>query len=414
MIENNIFYSKLGWFPKDWKLMPLNQLVQLKVRPFKMEDNKEYTLVKVKRRYEGVAVREKLQGKDILVKSQFLIKERDFIISKRQIPHGACGLVPKELENAIVSNEYNVLEVKNEDYLDIEYFNRFVQMSFMKHLFYVYSNGVHIEKMLFKYREWAKVQIPIPPLPEQQKIAQILTTCDTAIEKTTTLITQLKQRKKGLMQQLLTGKMRLKGFSDEWEEVKLETIAWFQEGPGLRTWQFRSQGMRVINITNLKEKGYLDLSLTNRHISLEEWEEKYKHFSIDDKDMVMASSGNSYCKLAIVRKRDLPIMMNTSVIRFKPSKNTSYYFLFNYLKSQLFKNQIDRLITGGAQPNFGPYHLRRVKLRIPKIEEQIAIAQVLTAADEEISKYEEQLTALQTQKRGLMQVLLTGKVRVAV
>lgn len=73
-----------------------------------MQDNEIYQLLTVRRDYNGVESRGQYRGKEILVKTQFKVKENDFIISKRQISFGACGLVPKHLDNAIVSNEYNV------------------------------------------------------------------------------------------------------------------------------------------------------------------------------------------------------------------------------------------------------------------------------------------------------------------
>ena len=146
-----------------------------------------------------------------------------------------------------------------------------------------------------------------------------------------------------------------------WKLVPLTEVARFQEGPGLRNWQFTDEGIKVINVTNLVG-GKLDLTLTNRHVSLEEFKDKYQHFECDENDIVIASSGNSYCKHAVVKKHDLPLMMNTSVIRFKPLDGVDFNYLNQFLKSKSFKRQIDKLITGAAQPNFGPFHLKCLSL----------------------------------------------------
>jgi type I restriction enzyme S subunit len=122
-------------------------------------------------------------------------------------------------------------------------------------------------------------------------------------------------------------------FPIDWKLKLLPEIIWFQEGPGLRKWQFKSSGLKVINVTNLEESGFLNLDSTRRHISWEEFENMYKHFLIDEGDVVIASSGNSYCKTAIVRKRDLPLLMNTSVIRFKALKDLVYGYMLTYLTS---------------------------------------------------------------------------------
>ena len=199
---------------------------------------------------------------------------------------------------------------------------------------------------------------------------------------------------------------------EDWDAAILPSIIWFQEGPGLRNWQFRPRGLKVINVTNLQETGYLDLSKTERHISWEEFERIYKHFLIDDGDVVMASSGNSYCKTSIVREIDLPLLMNTSVIRFKPKERVGRSFMLIYLKSKYFKDQIDLMITGGAQPNFGPAHLNKVFVPLPPTKsEQEAIAEALSDADALIESLEQLLAKKCNIKQGAMQELLAGKKR---
>ena len=195
-----------------------------------------------------------------------------------------------------------------------------------------------------------------------------------------------------------------------WKHSKLPDFAWFQEGPGLRKWQFTDSGCKVINITNIVN-GVLDLNKTDRFISYEELNAKYKHFLCDPGDIVIASSGNSYCKHGIIREQDLPLVMNTSVIRFKPLDNCDYEFLNQFLKSKYLKQQIDILITGGAQPNFGPAHLKEVVLSLPPLPEQQKIAKILSTWDQAIATTERLIAASQQQKKPLMQQLLTGKKR---
>ncbi|CAL2101867.1 Type I restriction-modification system, specificity subunit S [Tenacibaculum sp. 190130A14a] len=261
-----------------------------------------------------------------------------------------------------------------------------------------------------------KIKIALPPtLKEQKAIATALSDVDDLIASLESLIAKKQAIKQGAMQQLLTpphkGGKRLPGFSGEWMEKSLTELAWFQEGPGLRKWQFTTKGIKVINITNLVD-GYLDLDKTTRHISWDEFHKMYKHFEVDEHDIVVASSGNSYCKTSIVRQQDLPLVMNTSVIRFKPNSIMNYQLLLILLKSSQFKKQIDLLITGGAQPNFGPVHLPKVFFSIPESkEEQKAIAEILSDMDAEIAQLETKKAKYQQLKQGMMQELLTGKTR---
>lgn len=199
---------------------------------------------------------------------------------------------------------------------------------------------------------------------------------------------------------------------EDWDVFSLPEIIWYQEVPGLRKWQFKSNGLKVINVTNLQDNGHLKLDRTDRHISWDEYEKNYKHFMCEEGDLVIASSGNSYCKTSIVRACDLPLLMNTSVIRFKPLSGFSKTFMDVYLKSPYFKEQIDLLITGGAQPNFGPAHLNKIKIISPKSKkEQKTIGETLSDIDTLIIELEKLIAKKQTIKTATMQQLLTGKTR---
>ena len=101
-----------GAFP-DWNEYALKEILLLQSDSLSMGDEETYELITVKRGFGGVKSRGHFKGRDVLVKNQFTIHENEFVISKRQIVHGACGLVPSELDGAIVSNEYNVLHRNN-------------------------------------------------------------------------------------------------------------------------------------------------------------------------------------------------------------------------------------------------------------------------------------------------------------
>jgi type I restriction enzyme S subunit len=100
---------RLGRLPNGWTKAPLSRFLKEVRRPLKMGDDTEYRLVTVKRSRGGVVERSVLAGREISVKSQFYVRSGDFLISKRQIVHGACALVPNVLDGSIVSNEYAVL-----------------------------------------------------------------------------------------------------------------------------------------------------------------------------------------------------------------------------------------------------------------------------------------------------------------
>lgn len=271
------------------------------------------------------------------------------------------------------------------------------------------------------------IQIIVPSLNEQEKIATIFTDINNTLKKTNRLIQKRKLLKKGLMQQLFTKGIRHLKFKEmcwgynrnikipeEWDFNYLESFVFFQEGPGLRNWQFTKNGMKVINVGNIVD-GKLDTSTTTRHISQKEFNKKYTHFELEYNDIVISSSGWSYGKVAIVKKTDLPLMLNTSVIRFKPLNNKIIQeFLYHFLNTEFFKRQIDYQITGIDIPNFGSYHLKKMKIMLPPINEQKQIASILSNVDSQINKEKLQKSNLEILKKGLMQKLLTGQIRVRV
>lgn len=175
-------------------------------------------------------------------------------------------------------------------------------------------------------------------------------------------------------------------FPKHWEVVPLDEVVFYQEGPGVQKHQYTSSGVKLINVGNLKE-GILDLTTTFRFISEEEAYGRYKHFLVDEGDLLIASSGITVDslekKIAFVGSTHLPLCMNTSTIRFKPidtRKLDINYFRY-YLATWLFKGQVKRLVTGSAQLNYGPSHLRQMKVPLPPLPEQERIAAILEKAD---------------------------------
>jgi type I restriction enzyme S subunit len=257
--------------------------------------------------------------------------------------------------------------------------------------------------------------LPCPSVPEQRAIAAALSDVDVLIASLDKLIVKKSDLKQAAMQQILTGKQRLPGFKEEWKVKTLPEVCWFQEGPGVRNYQFTSSGVKLLNGTNI-ENGKLNLDSTNRYVSNHEAYGMYSHFLADDGDIVIASSGITidkfHEKVAFVNSTHLPLCMNTSTIRFKiRSKYLTRDFLFHFLKSKSFKEQIGGQATGSAQLNFGPSHVRKVLIKLPAFEEQSAIATVLSDMDAEINALEQRRGKTTALKQGMMQELLTGKTR---
>ncbi|GAB4020523.1 restriction endonuclease subunit S [Spirosoma migulaei] len=410
--------TEVGEIPSDWEIKPIEELA-IKVGSGKTPTGGERVYKTVGRPFVrsqnigwGELLLEDIAFIDDQTHNSFSgteIKENDVFLNITGASIGRSSIANHMLIGGNVNQHVCIIRLeidKNEP----QYLNHFLLSSAGQKQINDFQTGGNRQGLNFS--QIKSILLPLPPtLAEQTVIATALTDADALITQLEKLIAKKKAIKQGAMQELLTGRQRINGFTDEWIEEPLLNVCWFQEGPGLRNWQFTSSGMKVINVTNL-ENGYLNLDKTDRYISMEEFNRVYKHFEIEERDIVIASSGNSYGKISVVRKQDLPLVMNTSVIRFKPLRDIDYYFLLAFLKSSFFKDQIDLLITGGAQPNFGPAHLKKVFIKAPKTkEEQACIGQILSDMDAEIEKLEQRLEKLRLLKQGMMQVLLTGRIR---
>lgn len=197
-------------FHGEWKSFQIGTLLKEIKRPVQWNENDEYSLLSVKRRSEGVVLREKLKGHQILTKKMNYVKSGDFLISKMQVVHGATGLVTSEFNNHHISDSYIVLNSRNPSILDIQFFSWICKQKIMYHKAYLCSYGVHIEKMTFNLQMYLQEKVCIPKTSEeQQKIATVLSAADAEISILEKKLACLKDEKKALMQQLLTGKRRV-------------------------------------------------------------------------------------------------------------------------------------------------------------------------------------------------------------
>jgi type I restriction enzyme S subunit len=189
----------------------------------------------------------------------------------------------------------------------------------------------------------------------------------------------------------------------DWHVASLPDAVFFQEGPGLRKWQWTDSGMKVINVTNILGDGRIDTNNTSRFISIEEYQRTYRHFTVDAGDIVVASSGNTYGKVGRISAKDLPLMMNTSVIRFRSSDPTKLHddFLYAFLRSAMFRDQVESFVIGSAQPNFGPTHVKRMVMPLPPLPIQRRIAGILSAYDELIENSQRRIKILESMARAL-------------
>ncbi len=169
---------------------------------------------------------------------------------------------------------------------------------------------------------------------------------------------------------------------DGWSVRPFEELVYFQEGPGIRNWQYVDEGVPFVNIRCLVDGRLARQAMS--HVSKDEALGKYSHFLLDVDDYVVSSSG-TLGRIATVQKSDLPCMLNTSVIRMRPkTEELDRGYLKYFLLSEYYQAQILSFATGSAQLNYGPMHLRQMFIVCPPLPEQRTIANILGTLDEKI------------------------------
>ena len=248
-----------------------------------------------------------------------------------------------------------------------------------------------------------KLKIALPPFPEQKKIAQILSTWDQAITATERLLENSQQRKKGLMQQLLTGKKRLPGFEGEWSYQEIgkflieSRIQSDSNDPSKRlTVRLNLKGIEQREVRGTEAKGSTAhyVRLAGQFIYWKQNIHKAAFGLIPEKFDKFETS------------QDLP------AFDFKEGVD-SHWFLY-FCSQEWFYTDLEKKMTGTGSKRLNPKAFLKVKLPTPSFDEQRAIAEVLDLASRDIDAIKTKLELLQNEKKALMQQLLTGKRRVNV
>ncbi len=261
------------------------------------------------------------------------------------------------------------------------------------------------------------LKLLFPPLPEQEKIAEILGTWDVAIEKLSGLIEQKKLLKKGLMQKLLTGKTRLPGFTQPWKEVKLGEIGTISSAGVDKKIVEGEDLVELLNYMDVYKKDFLYKTDTSMTVSAPM--RQIKNCNLRKGDIFFTPSSETPDDIAhsAVVMEDIPNgVYSYHIIRLRPTTLIDLKFSAYAFKTAKFYKQAYAWCEGSGQRYvISQDDFRNMKIYIPSnISEQHAIAEVLSTADDEINLLNQKLEAMKEQKKGLMQQLLTGQIRVKV
>lgn len=322
-----------------------------------------------------------------------IVKKGDILMSTVRPNLQGFSLIRNEVKDLIASTGFALITAKkcSNEYLFQYLFSSGIERQFYQLL--VGSNYPAINSSDVK-----KLKIPLPTPPEQRAIAQVLSTADAAIHTTEKLIAQKELRKKWLMQQLLTGKKRLKGFGGEWKKLGAGEIFKSITKKGFADEELLSATQDRGMIPRTMLEGRVTMPTTGT--------EGFKLVEIGD-FVISLRSFQGGLEYSYYRG-----LVSPAYTVLKPKKPINEEFYKQYFKSYEFIGRLATAVIGirdGKQISYDDFCI--VKIPYPSIEEQTAIAQVLQAAGKEISLLKTKAEKLRELKKGLMQVLLTGKKR---
>lgn len=300
----------------------------------------------------------------------------------------------------------NLLLLRANEGLDKQYLYYTLLTDHMRHMAQVIAKPA-VNQASISTSDLKRVKIAVPPLAEQRKIAEVLGVWDEAIEKQARLIEKLALRKRALMQRLLSAKLRLPGFSKPWKEHKIADL------------------FSLINDTNDRQEHIpMTISAKSGFISQKDKFDRviagdslHRYILLKKGDFAY-NKGNSnlYEMGCIYHLNEESALVPFVYICFRSKGSVNIDFYSHFFINHGLDRQLKKIITSGARGdgllNVDKKDFFALNVPYPTIEEQTAIAEVLTAADREIELAKEKLERLRRQKRGLMQQLLTGKKRV--
>lgn len=360
----------------------------------------------------GVIAQEDFFDKSIATKENinnyYILNIDDFIYNPRISKFAAAGPISRNKYSiGCVSPLYTVFK------MIVNYNINFYELYFKsniwnKQAYNIANFGARFDRMNITDNDFFNMPIPVPPLAEQEKIAEILSLWDKAIEQTKQLITYKEKQKKGLMQNLLTGKKRLQGWTDDWKTVKLGEVTKMNSGgtPTTSNAEYYNGNINWVSITDMTSH-YKHIYHTKTKIT--ELGLKNSSAKIFPVNTILYAMYASIGECIIAKEETT----SQAILGIRCNNNIHYEYLFYLLYN--YKDKSKALAQQGTQANLNKEIVENLIFKIPtSLDEQKAIADILCKTDEEIELLNKQLDLYTEQKKGLMQNLLTGKVRVKI
>lgn len=344
---------------------------------------------------------------------KYSLYKGDVVITKDSETPDDIGIstyIAEDIENLVCGYHLAILR-PNTKYVNGLYLAYYLKLQQVLNIFSRFANGITRYSLI--NATYKAVPVLLPPLAEQEKIAEILSLWDKAIEHTKELIAYKEKQKKGLMQNLLTGKKRLHGFNDDWETLDINDCFYHFGGTALEKYMDNAGEYKFISIGNYSTDGkYID---NGNRIILNNIT-KMKLLNKNELVMVLndKTSDGKIIGACILIDKDNTYIYNQRSEKLVCKQNILPLYAWFLLNSNYFRKKIFSKAQGGTQIYINFSSIIDIKIFLPPLNEQKAIADILCKADEEIELLNKQLDLYTEQEKGLMQNLLTGKVRVKV
>lgn len=381
--------TKVGIYPDDWKEIEVSKYVIDKKKFCNNDDIPLYSLTIE----EGVVPKSQRYERSHLVKDNEdaykYVEYGDFVYNPMNLRFGALA-VHNEQKEVKVSAYYDVFGIKN-DKVNLEYLYAYLKSERIMFYYNRMATGSLEEKKRVHYKEFKKFKFPMPLLKEQEKIAQILTTCDEAITKQEKLIKEKEQLKKGLMRNLLSGEVRFQGFDEDWKFVKLGDLLDY-----LQPTQY------LVSDTNYSDEYETPVLTAGKTFILGYTNETEGIFE-DNLPVIIFDDFTTATQFV-----DFPFKAKSSAMKILKPKDKSINVKLIYEIMQMINFVAD------DHKRYWISEYQELEIKLPSKEEQLKISEFLNTINNEINLLKNELEELKIQKKALMQKLLTGQVRVKV
>ncbi len=382
-------------YPDDWVITALGDLLKRIVKPVKVIPEHEYREIGIRSHGKGLFHKEPVKGSDLGNKSVFWIEVDCLVINIVFAWEQAVGITTDQEKGMIASHRFPMWQSKGN--IDLHYLLKIFLTPFGRHLLELASPGGAGRNRTLGQDDFNKTPFCIPSnIKEQQKIVKILSTWDKVINLKEQLINEKRRQKKWLMQNLLTGKKRLPGFEGEWKKVRLVDVCnvVIGQSPDSKAYNKDGIGIPLIQGNTDCQNGFTQPRVGTTQIT--------KTCDVGDIILTVRAPVGA---VAIANQK---ACIGRGVSAICPKYNHQY--MYQYLLS--IEDKWLKVSQGSTFDAIGGNEIRKLRIIYPSIEEQTAIAEILSTADREIELHEKELDELKKQKKALMQLLLTGAVRV--